>query len=147
MAKVHEVVPLEPATEKCSERLLLQMLDSKGNLRKATAWPLLCHWDLCMVNTVVTIIGCTASMKCNSLSLGSDCCVARDEILPPEQFPAEMFGTKWHRSCFDQRTMLLANWSSQWLAFVRLVLSIRMQSLGLQFCFCSSRTTLVNCRH
>lgn len=94
MAKVHEVSDFEPATATCSQRLIVGLMDLQGNLRKATVWPPLCYLDCWCFNKVVTIMECTANLKYNSWSVGSDCCVEIDAT-PRDHFSSEVASTVW----------------------------------------------------
>ena len=98
LVKIHDVFPMQDATGTCSERLPIQLIDMGGHLRKATAWPPICHWEIWQQNTVVAILGCFVNMMYSSWNLPNDCCVVVDKNTTSNQFPNEIVSTAWASS-------------------------------------------------
>ena len=96
IVKVHEVRDKIEATMGASERLLVSLCDMSGGMRRATIWPPLCNAsNLWKENNIVTILGCTVSMKYNSVSLGSGCLATLDDSVMLSQFPEEIQHVVW----------------------------------------------------
>ena len=95
LVKIHDVFPMQDATGTCSERLPIQLIDMGGHLRRATAWPPVCHWEIWKQGAVVTILGCFVSMMYSSWNLPNDCCVVLDKNTTSSQFPNEIISTSW----------------------------------------------------
>lgn len=94
--KVHEVKEKIEATAFASERLLVNLCDMSGGMRRATIWPPLCNAsNLWEDNNIVTILGCSVSLKYNSVSLGSDCLASLDGSVTLSQFPEEIQHVMW----------------------------------------------------
>ena len=87
--KVHEVRDKIEATMGACERLLVRLCDMSGGMRRATIWPPLCNAsNLWRENKIVTILGCTVSMKYNSLA-------TLDDSVMLSQFPEEIQYVVW----------------------------------------------------
>ena len=94
--KVHEHRGMIEASGKASERLLLNVCDVSGGMRRVTIWPPLHAEDgLWQVGNVVCILGCTASLHYGSFSVGSDCLAHLDFSVPSSQFPDIIKHTNW----------------------------------------------------
>ena len=98
VVKVHEMSAMVPETQTCSARVPVQLLDLNGNLRRGTVWPSMCNRDIWTTDAVITVLGCSPNMNCNSWNLGRDCCVTLDESTT-QQFPLSTSGTNWEIPC------------------------------------------------
>ena len=96
IVKVHEVKDKIEPTAVASERLLVNLCDMSGGMRRATIWPPLCNAsNLWEENNIVTVLGCSVSLKYNSVSLGSDCLATLDGSVTLSQFPEEIQHVMW----------------------------------------------------